>query len=144
PFPDVDDPMGTHPVPGAEPRQITAKAPAAPAAPKRAKAAAGPSPLRRPIPAALFLAVVFLLIAGLAAAVATIRAKQPAPRVVDTRAEAKRARERELRQQANTLLRQGNVDGAYQKYEELSRLAPNSPAVSSLLQRLSTIRQQEM
>jgi serine/threonine protein kinase len=149
PFPDAEgsDPMGTHPAANAaaEPRQITAKAPASPAAPKRAKATpAGPSPLRRSIPAAIFLGVVFLLIAGLAAAVATIRAKQPAPRAVDTRAEAKHARERELRQQANTLLRQGNVDGAYQKYQELSRLAPNSPAVSALLQKLSTIRQQEM
>ena len=148
PFPDVDgaDPMGTHPAPGsaAEPRQVTAKAPAAAPAAKRAKAPSGPSPLRRTIPAALFLGVIFLLIAGLALAVAAIRAKQPAPRVVDTKAEAKHARERELRQQANTLLRQGNVDGAYQKYEELSRIAPNSPAVGALLQKLSTIRQQEM
>jgi len=113
-------------------------------APKRPKAPAGPSPLRRPIPAALFVGVILLLIGGLAAAVATIRAKQPAPRVVDTRAEAKRARERELRQQGNALLSQGNVEGAYQKYEELSRLAPGSPAVSAMLQKLSTIRQQEM
>jgi serine/threonine protein kinase len=146
PFPDAEgsDPMGTHPAPGAgaaTPQQVTAKAPVAP---KRPKAPAGPSPLRRPIPAALFLAIVFLLIGGLAAAVMTIRAKHPEQRVVDTQAEVKHARERQLRQQANTLLRQGNVDGAYQKYEELSRLAPGSPAVSGMLQKLSTIRQQEM
>jgi len=145
PFPDAEgsDPMGTHPA-AASGAAAAAVAPAkAASAPKRPKPASGPSPWRRPIPPVVFLAIVILLIGGLLAAVASIRAKRAAPRVVDTRAEARHAHERELRKQANALLSKGNVAGAYAKYEELSRLAPNSPAISLQMQKLSTALQQD-
>lgn len=99
---------------------------------------------KRSVPAAVFAGVILAAIAGLLLAVATIRRSQPAARVVDTRAEAKRMRERQLRIEANDLLRQGRVDDAYTRYQQLQQLEPSSPAVATMLQKLSAIRQQDM
>jgi tetratricopeptide (TPR) repeat protein len=98
---------------------------------------------RRRIPPALFIGIVALLVAGLIGAVVSIRAKAPPPAVVDTAAEARRLREKQLREEGNALLRQGRVTDAYAKYEELKRLAPNSPFVTGMMEKLSAIRQQE-
>jgi tetratricopeptide (TPR) repeat protein len=62
---------------------------------------------------------------------------------VDTALEARRARERQLRLEGDALLRQGRIGEAYAKYEELRRLAPKSPYVSDIIQKLNAIRQQE-
>ncbi|HUP59250.1 MAG TPA: hypothetical protein VNA69_02395 [Thermoanaerobaculia bacterium] len=48
-----------------------------------------------------------------------------------------------LRQEAQTLLRQGRVHDAYMKFAELDRLSPDSPDVKAILVRLNAIRQQE-
>jgi len=64
-------------------------------------------------------------------------------RPVDTRAEKRAATERQLRTQANQLLHEGRVDDAYAKYDQLSRMAPSSPAITTLMQRLALIRQQQ-
>jgi tetratricopeptide (TPR) repeat protein len=98
---------------------------------------------RRRVPPAIFIAVIALLVAGLVGAVASIRSRAAKPPVVDTTAELRRARERQLREEGNALLRQGRVTDAYAKYEELSRLAPRSPFVTTMMQKLSAIRQQE-
>ena len=92
---------------------------------------------------AVFVAIVGILIAALAGAVISLQRQKPKVVPVDTHAEARRARERELRQEANDLLAKGNVHEAYLKFEELSRLAPNSPAVLDKMQKLSAIRRQE-
>jgi hypothetical protein len=92
---------------------------------------------------AVFVGIVGILIAGLGGAVIGLQRQKPKETQVDTAAEARRARERQLRQEANELLSKGNVHEAYKKFEELSRLAPNSPAVMDKMQKLSAIRRQE-
>ncbi|HEX2120322.1 MAG TPA: protein kinase, partial [Thermoanaerobaculia bacterium] len=99
--------------------------------------------LRRRISPAVFIGIVAVLVAGLIAAVVGIRAKAPAPAVVDTAAEAKVMRERRLREEGHALLRQGRVTDAYAKFEELNRLAPDSPHVRQMMDKLNAIRQQD-
>jgi serine/threonine protein kinase/tetratricopeptide (TPR) repeat protein len=98
---------------------------------------------RRRIPPAIFFGVVALLVAALVAGVALLRSRSPEIPVVDTAAEAHRAKERHLRQEATELVRRGNVAAAYKKYEELQKLAPKSPFVATMLQRLGAIHRQE-
>jgi hypothetical protein len=92
---------------------------------------------------AVFIAIVAILIAALGGSVIGLQRQKPKVVPVDTQAEARRAKERQLRQEANELLAKGNVHDAYLKFEELSRLAPNSPAVMDKMQKLSAIRRQE-
>ena len=98
---------------------------------------------RRRIAPAAFIGVIALLVAGLIGAVVSIRAKAPEPAAVDTAAEARRQREKQLREEGNALLRQGRVTDAYAKFDELRRLAPRSPYVTDILQKLSAMRQQD-
>lgn len=98
---------------------------------------------RRRIAPAAFIGIIALLVAGLIGAVVSIRAKAPEPAAVDTAAEARRLREKQLREEGNALLRQGRVTDAYAKFDELRRLAPRSPYVTDILQKLSAMRQQD-
>ncbi len=98
---------------------------------------------KRTIPAAAFFTIVAVLVIGLLVVVGSIQRRKVPARAVDVKAEAKHARERELRNQANALVREGRANDAYAKFQELSRIAPNSPAVAQILQKLSAIRQQE-
>jgi predicted Ser/Thr protein kinase len=98
---------------------------------------------RRRLPPALFFGVIAVLAAMLLGAVTILRGGQVEVPAVDTAAESRRARERSLRLEANSLLRQGRVVEAYAKFYELQRLAPNSSYVSDNLQKLGAIQQQE-
>ncbi|HEX7190746.1 MAG TPA: tetratricopeptide repeat protein, partial [Thermoanaerobaculia bacterium] len=69
--------------------------------------------------------------------------KAPVVHPVDTRAEQQHARERLLREQGNALLSHGRVNEAYAKFAELNRMAPHSPAVIAILQKLNGIRAQQ-
>jgi outer membrane protein assembly factor BamD (BamD/ComL family) len=95
------------------------------------------------IPPAIFFSIVGLCVLALVIVVASIRSKRPAILKVDTTAEAKVLRERLLRTQGNQLLRQGRVIEAFQKFEQLSKLAPSSPYVSGLMSKLAALRQVE-
>ncbi|HEX6159169.1 MAG TPA: protein kinase, partial [Thermoanaerobaculia bacterium] len=150
PFPDaVETPAqasiggSTRPhAPKAAPAPAVPKAPGVPLGQRVRKTLSGVS-IRRRLNPAIFFGIVALFVAGLLGAVVGIRAKtEPVPKV-DTAQESKRARERELRKDANTLLRQGRVTDAYARFEELGRLAPASPYVKGMLQRLNAMRQQE-
>jgi outer membrane protein assembly factor BamD (BamD/ComL family) len=99
--------------------------------------------LTRQIHPAVFLGIVALCFLALGAIAVALKTKAPSARPVDTRAEQLHARERLLRQQANTLLSQGRVNEAYAKYVELNKMAPNSPAVVAMLQKLNSIRAQQ-
>ncbi|HEU4521789.1 MAG TPA: protein kinase [Thermoanaerobaculia bacterium] len=99
--------------------------------------------LGRPVPAPLAAGIVFVLVAALLTAVVAIRNRHSIVPAVDTAAAEQRDRERELRIEGNELLREGRVRDAYDRFEELSRLAPNSPAVNILLQKISAMRTQE-
>ncbi|HEV7243208.1 MAG TPA: protein kinase [Thermoanaerobaculia bacterium] len=98
---------------------------------------------RRHVAAPIFLAIVAVLVIGLLAGVVGMRMLQPDVPAVDTALEMRRARERQLRLDGDALLRQGRVNEAFAKYEELRRLAPKSPYVANLMQKLNAIRQQE-
>jgi hypothetical protein len=108
----------------------------------RMRAAVPPS-LKKRIPAWVFAAIVVVLIGVLAGSIALLRRKQVDVPAVDTAAEAMRLRERTLREEANTLLQQGRINDAYAKFEELQRIAPQSPFVETMLQRLNAAREQE-
>src|SRR5258706_386182 len=72
----------------------------------------------------------------------SLRRKEVPPRVVDAKVEARHAKERQLRNEGNALIAQGRVDDAYAKFQELARVAPNSPANNQVLRKLDAIRQQ--
>jgi serine/threonine-protein kinase len=96
--------------------------------------------MKKRIPPALFVATIILLVVGLAAAAGWIWSQRTAVPQIDTKREDMVARQAELRRQGQELLQQGNVEGAYRKFVELQRLAPNSPGVSKTLQQLEQIR----
>jgi predicted Ser/Thr protein kinase/tetratricopeptide (TPR) repeat protein len=98
---------------------------------------------RSRIPPPLFIGVVALLVAGLIGFVTMMKSRTPSVPSRDIAAESRRAREHTLREEANALIRQGRVNDAYKKIEELQRIAPKSPFVNTMLQRLGAIRQQE-
>ena len=98
---------------------------------------------RARISPALFAMIVAILVTGLAAAVVAIQRQKPKVVPVDHRSEQRRAKEHQLREEGNALIRQGKIHEAYAKFEELNKMAPNSPAVSDIVQKLDAIRQKE-
>jgi serine/threonine protein kinase len=133
-------------IPSPAPPPKAAKAPSVPIGQRVRATFSGvrsPLSLRQRINPAVFFAIVGLLVAGLVGAVAGIRSQHEPVAVVDARVEAQRTKERELRRQANLLLRQGRVTDAYAKFEELDRLSPKSPYVTGMLQKLDATRQQD-
>jgi serine/threonine protein kinase len=146
PFPDAEGsipppepgPFDTHP----SSSQSAAVVPALPPLPPRPRPSGTPL-IRRSLSPPLFLGIVAVLLLAFVGSIFAIKRQYAPPAKVDVQAEARRARERQLRLEANQLLKQGRVDDAYAKYEELNKVSPNSPAVISIMQRLSLIRQQQ-
>ncbi|HLJ74831.1 MAG TPA: hypothetical protein VKU62_09615, partial [Thermoanaerobaculia bacterium] len=97
---------------------------------------------RTAIAPAIFFSIVGVLILILVMVVAGIRSKSAKVPVVDTAAEAKAAREKQLRTQGEQLLRQGKVPDAYAKFEQLSKIAPKSPYVLQVVTKLTELRRQ--
>jgi serine/threonine protein kinase len=98
----------------------------------------------RPLPAALFFTIIGIAMLFVVFAVGSVIRQRPTVRPVDARAEYLRNQQRRVRMEANRLLQSGNVDGAYQKFQELSRIAPASPYVAGMLQQLGAIKLQEV
>ena len=90
----------------------------------------------------IFVTVAALLLAALAVVILVLRGRQVAVPVVDTRAEAMVAKERRLRTEGNRFLHEGRANDAFDRYEQLLKLAPRSPAITALIQKLSLLRQQ--
>ncbi|HEY6140534.1 MAG TPA: protein kinase [Thermoanaerobaculia bacterium] len=122
------------------PKPVVHAAPAPPPRPRPVRT--GPSLFRRSLSPPLFLGIVALLLVAFVGSVFAIKSRYAKPAPVDAQLEAKRAKERQLRNDAERLIAQGRIDEAYGKYDELHKLAPNSPAVTAKLQQLSLIRQQ--
>ena len=91
----------------------------------------------------IFVTIAAVPLIALAIVLAVLRSKQVPVPVVNKAAEAKVAKERKLRTEGNRALHEGRVSDAFGRYEELLRMAPRSPAIGSLVQRLSQIRQQD-
>jgi serine/threonine protein kinase len=98
---------------------------------------------RRRIPPAIFIGIVAILVAGLIGGVAAVRSQQTAIPRIDRAAEARRAEEKRLREEAQTLLQQGRNADARVTLLKLQRLAPRSPYVVTMLAKLNEILQQE-
>jgi predicted Ser/Thr protein kinase len=98
---------------------------------------------RRRVPPAIFFGIVAILVAALIAAVAGIRSKHSEISPVDRAAWARRAHERQLRLEGLALLKAGRVAEAYPKFEELSRIAPKSQYVATMMERLDRARMHE-
>jgi serine/threonine protein kinase len=103
----------------------------------------GPSVLKKSLPPAMFLGIVAVLLLAFVGSIFAIKQRYAKLPPADVQAETKARKARQLRAEADQLLKLGRVDDAYAKYEELHKLAPSSPAVTSMLQRLSLIRQQQ-
>ena len=98
---------------------------------------------RRRIPPAIFIGIVAILVAGLIGGVAAVRSQQSDIPPVNRAVEARRAEEKRLREEAQTLLQQGRNAEARVTLQKLQRLAPRSPYVATTLGRLNEILQQE-
>jgi serine/threonine protein kinase len=98
---------------------------------------------RRPVPAPIAATIVGLLILALLWPVIAIRQRTLPDARWDELSYQRRQKERQLRTEGNELLRQGRTADAYTKFEQLGKLAPNSPAVNVMLQKLAAIRYQE-
>jgi predicted Ser/Thr protein kinase/tetratricopeptide (TPR) repeat protein len=98
---------------------------------------------RRRIPAAIFIAVVGVLVAGLFSIVVAARTQKKFQPPVDRTTEARTMRERQLRIEANQLVQQGRITDAYAKFAELDKLSPGSPYVAERLERLDAVRMQQ-
>jgi serine/threonine protein kinase len=90
----------------------------------------------------VFIAIPCVLLAILGIAMLVMNARKVKVPAVDTRAEARVAKERKLREEGNRLLHEGRVTDAYDRYSQLLKLAPRSPAILAIMQKLSQIRQQ--
>jgi serine/threonine protein kinase len=91
----------------------------------------------------VFVAVAGVLLAALGVVMLVLRTKQVPVPVVDKVAEARVAQERRLRIEANRVLHEGRVNDAFERYEQLLKMAPRSPAIGLMVQRLSQLRQQD-
>jgi serine/threonine-protein kinase len=89
----------------------------------------------------LFAAIAVALLAILGVVILILRARQVAIPAVDKVAEAKVTKERKLRMEADRLLHEGRLNDAFERYEQLQKLDPNSPAVATILGKLSLARQ---
>jgi serine/threonine protein kinase/outer membrane protein assembly factor BamD (BamD/ComL family) len=148
PFPEVDSPGKTQETPqplDTNPSPANAKPPVPTPAAKPVKPAkpSGPPIWKQRIDPIVFIAIAGVLLAMLLAVILVLNAKRVSVPVVDKRAEATAATERKLRNEGNRLLLQGRVDDAYARYEQVLKLAPHSPAIIALMQRLSLLRQQD-
>ena len=147
PFPEADEaPPAATTTDGpfdTNPRASGARAAVPQPAPAPRPKPSAPPVLKRSLPPALFLGIIGVLLLAFAGSIFAIKSRYAKPAVVDRRAVAKVRQERQLKAEAEQLLKAGRVDDAYAKYEELHKLAPNSSVATSMMQRLSLIRQQQ-
>jgi serine/threonine protein kinase len=91
----------------------------------------------------LFVAIPCVLLVILGIVLLVMNAKKVKVPQVDTRAEARVAKERKLREEGNRLVHEGRVPEAYDRYTQLLKLAPHSPAITTIAQKLSQSLQQD-
>jgi len=149
PFPEADAPGKTKESPqplDTNPTPKVTRQPAVPSSavtPVKPPKPAGPPIWKQRIDPILFIAIASVLLAALVVLMIVMSAKKVSVPAVDKVAEAKVAKERSLRNEGNRLLHEGRVNDAYARYEQILKLAPRSPAILGLMQKLSQIRQQD-
>jgi serine/threonine protein kinase len=151
PFPEAEhgttmespQPLDTNPAPGNGRQTVPSSAVKAVKAPKKPGVPIWKPLLTKRIEPIIFIAVPCILLAILGVAMLVMNAKKVKTPPVDTRAEAKVAKERQLREEGNRLLHEGRVTDAYDRYAQLLILAPRSPAITAIMRKLSQVRQQD-
>lgn len=149
PFPEADAPGKTQESPqpvDTNSSPAVTRQPAVPSSavkPVKPPKPAGPPIWKQRIDPILFIAIAGVLLASLVVLIIVMSAKKVSVPAVDKVAEAKVAKERSLRNEGNRLIREGRVNDAYAQFEKLLKLAPRSPAILGLMQKLSQIRQQD-
>jgi len=98
---------------------------------------------RTSIAPALFFSIAGVCALALVIVVAGIRSKNATVPVVDTAAEAKVAKERQLRIQGEQLLQQGKTSDAYARFDQLSKLDPKSPYVAGVVAKLTELKRED-
>ena len=150
PFPEAEhgttveapQPLDTNPAPGNARQAVPSSAVKPVKAPKAPSTPILKPLLTKRINPIIFIAIPCILLAILGITMLVMNAKKVKVPLVDTRAEAKVAKERKLREEGNRLVREGRVTDAYARYEQLLKLAPKSPAITAIVQKLSQIRLQ--
>jgi predicted Ser/Thr protein kinase len=104
----------------------------------------GGSVLMTDVSPSLFFGIVLGALILLGAGMLLIRSQTPPNRQVDLHAERLATRQHQLRMEANAFLKAGNTEGAYDRFQELSRIAPTSPYVTHMLQELGKTRLQKL
>ncbi|MFN2442448.1 MAG: protein kinase [Thermoanaerobaculia bacterium] len=99
-----------------------------------------PASLKRKVSPLLFFAVIAVLLLATVAISGWLWSRQVPVPAVDGKREAAVMKQRELRTDGMKMLEQGNVEGAYQQFLELRKLAPRSPGVTEMIARLNQIR----
>jgi serine/threonine protein kinase len=149
PIPKMAPPPPSAPPPPASAPTVATPMPKMPAVPvseqlRRTLTNVRAMPLwKRHIPPAIFFSVVALFGAALLAVVVGLKMQQPRMPNSNRAAELRVMREHELRLRGEQQLREGRVTDAYATYSELQKLAPKSPFVANVMQKLNAIRQQE-
>lgn len=151
PFPEAEKPAGTkeapqpldtNPSPGVA-RQSVPSSAVKPAKPPKPAKPAGPPIWKQRIHPIVFFAIAGILLVILGATILVLRAKRVSVPVVDTRAVAKVEQEKRLRDEGNKLLHEGRLNDANARYQQLLKLAPQSPAILALTQKLSQVLQKD-
>jgi serine/threonine protein kinase len=152
PFPDAEhgttieppQPLDTNPNPGnAQAVPSSAVKVKTPKAPKSPSAPIWKPLLTKRIEPILFIAIPCILLVILGIALLVMNAKKVKVPAVDTKAEAKVAKERKLREEGNRLWDAQHLTDAYNRYEQLLKLAPHSPAILARMRTVSQMRQQD-
>jgi serine/threonine protein kinase len=154
PFPEAEhgttmespQPLDTNPNPVAVRQAVPSSAVAPVKAPKAPKAPSKPiwKPLlTKRIDPIVFIAIPCILLAALGVVMLVMNSRKVSVPAVDTRAEARVAKEHQLREEANHLVQQGRLTDAYDRYGQLLKLAPRSPAITTMVQKLSQMRMRD-
>ncbi|MEA2329836.1 MAG: eukaryotic-like serine/threonine-protein kinase [Thermoanaerobaculia bacterium] len=154
PFPEAEHgttmesppPLDTNPTPGNVRQAVPSSAVKPVKTPKPAKTPSAPiwKPLlTKRIEPIIFIAIPCILLVILGIAMLMMNSKKVKVPAVDTRAEARVAKERKLREEGNRLVHEGHDTDAYDRYDQLLKLAPRSPAITAIMQKLSQERQRD-
>jgi len=99
--------------------------------------------LNRRISTVKGLAIIVVLLAILGGTAWTIWSRRAEIPEIDTRRESTIAWQASLRREAAAAMERGDIDKAYEKYRELSTLAPDSPEVGRTLETIEAMRAPE-
>lgn len=99
---------------------------------------------RKRVSPPIFFGVIAFLVVSLSAVAYSMWNSRVAVPKRDLKQEALVAHQRTLREEGTNLLRAGNVEGAYQKFVELQKLAPQSAAVADTIKKIEQIRYERL